>query len=393
MNLSSLRPALTDIGPTTTVWIDSRRGDETGGHEVPVRWESLAERLRDLGAPDADLAALAEPATAPTGRPDPSSRVMAARDGRVLLDQVLVTTPPDAVGMVAFEQVPDVGPVVRARQFQVAFVVARIDRTGADIDVFSALGAPAQEVEQIRGETLHIHKVRVGGWAQLRFQHHTEEVWRRNAEEVAAAIHATAQEHGVTLLVLGGDVRARTLVAEYLPKEPVGQGYEVLEVEGDVRAAGASDEALDQAVHRAVAARMTREVDGALDRLRAARSPAHDGTRTGTAAEDVDRTVAAFQQGRVALLLLDPSALRHRRLEVGAGPYDVAVPGGPRPWDGEAVSVPADLALLRAAVLTDADVVLVRDADLDVPDGAAALLRWGEPEGRTTEARDGVRLP
>jgi hypothetical protein len=44
------------------------------------------------------------------------------------------------------------------------------------------------------------------------------------------------------------------------------------------------------------------------------------------------------------------------------------------------VEVPADLALVRAAVLTDADVEVVHD-EQDVPDGAAALLRWSEEAG------------
>ena len=393
MNLSSLRAVLSVIGPTTTAWIDSRRGDESGGHEVDVRWQDLADRLRDLGAPEADLAALGSPATAPTGRPDPSSRLVAARDGKVVLDQVMAVSTPDGIGQVAFESLPDVEPLVSARQWQMGFLVARIDRTGADIHAFSAVDAPPQDAETVKGTTLHIHKFAGGGWAQLRFQHHTEEAWRRNANEVAEAIHAEAHEHRATLLVLGGDQRARTLVAEALPKEFAGQGYEVVEVEGNVRAEGASEEALDEAVHRAVAARMRHSVEDALDRLRAARAPMHDGTRTGTAAVDVDRTVAAFQQGQVAVLLLDPPALRPRRLEVGTGPYDLAIPGGPRPWDGEAVPVPADLALLRAAVLTDADVEVVHDADRDLPDGAAALLRWGDVAPQTSGIRDGVPLP
>jgi hypothetical protein len=222
---------------------------------------------------------------------------------------------------------------------------------------------------------VHIHKVSSGGWSQLRHQHHTEEEWRQNAKQTAELIHAKAQEHDVKLLVIGGDVRARTLVIGDLP-----QGYDVVEVEGDVRAPGAKEEELDQAVHTAVGDRMRREVEAVLERFRAAKAPMHDGTVTNTAAVDVDHAVAAFQQGQVAVLLLDPPALRQRRLVVGPGPYDLALPGGPMTWQGETVEVPADLALLRSAVLTDADVQLVQDAGQDVPDGAAALLRWGEPE-------------
>jgi Bacterial archaeo-eukaryotic release factor family 2 len=393
MNLSSLRPALTEVAPATTVWIDASRGEESGDHEVQLRWQDLADRLRDLGAPDADHEALAPVATAPTGLPDPSSRVVAARAGRIVLDEVVAATPPDGIGQATLEPLPDVEPLVAARREEVGFVVARIDRVGAEVDVFRALDLPAEEKAEVKGRTLHIHKFGGGGWAHLRFQHNTEEAWRKNAEEVARLVHEKAAEHGVRLLVLGGDQRARTLVVDALPKEPEGQGYEVVEVEGNVRAEGASEDQLEAAVSTAVAARMTHEVETVLDRFRAARAPMHDGTETGTAAVDVERTVAAFQQGQVAVLLIDTQALRPRRLLVGPGTYDIALPGGPRAWDGEAVSVPADLALLRAAVLTDADVELVPDARQDLPDGAGALLRWGDVGSQPAGARDGVPLP
>jgi hypothetical protein len=54
--------------------------------------------------------------------------------------------------------------------------------------------------------------------------------------------------------------------------------------------------------------------------------------------------------------------------------------------------VPADLALVRAAVLTDADVQPLPGGAEDVPDGAAALLRWGGAEP-SAGLRGGVPLP
>jgi hypothetical protein len=119
----------------------------------------------------------------------------------------------------------------------------------------------------------------------------------------------------------------------------------------------------------------------------------HDGTELGMAAVDVERTVAAFQQGQVSVLLVDPPALRTRQLVVGPGPHDIALPGGPRAWQGESVTVPADLALVRAAVLTDAEVQPLPGGNEDVPDGAAALLRWAGPEPSPAALRDGMPLP
>jgi hypothetical protein len=388
MDLSSLRTVLTGTAPTSTVWIDTSRADENGGHEVQLRWQDLADRLRAEGAPDADIEALAARAVVPPGRPDPSARLLAARSGSVVLDEVVALQPPDGIGVVSFGQLPDVTPLLVARQGEVPFVVARIDRTGADVEVFAAVDGPPTDSTQIKGRTKHIHKFGGGGWAHLRFQHNTEEAWRKNAEEVAAAVDEKAREHGVKLLVLGGDQRARTFVVEALPND----FYDVVEVEGNVRADGASEDQLEAAVETAVAAKLTEGVQDAVERLRAAREPMHDGTVVGQAAVDVERTVAAFQQGQVGVLLLDAPALRTRTLVVGPGPHDIALPGGPRTWQGESVTVPADLALVRAAVLTDADVQPVPGGDHDVPDGAAALLRWGGTES-PAGLRDGVPLP
>jgi hypothetical protein len=387
MDLTSLRAVLTGTAPTSTVWIDTSRADENGGHEVRLRWQDLADRLRAEGAPDADVDALAARAMEPTGRPDPSARLLAARAGEIVLDEVVAVQPPGGIGVVSFGQLPDVTPLLVARQGEVPFVVARIDRTGADVDVFAAVDAPPADSTQVKGRTKHIHKFGGGGWAHLRFQHNTEEAWRKNAEEVATAVDEKAREHGVKLLVLGGDQRARTFVVEALPP-----GYDVVEVEGNVRAEGASEDQLDAAVETAVAARLTQGVQDVVERLRAAREPMHDGTVVGQAAVDVERTVAAFQQGQVGVLLLDAPALRGRTLVVGPGPHDIALPGGPRTWQGEPVTVPADLALVRAAVLTDADVQPLPGGAEDVPDGAAALLRWGGAEP-SAGLRGGVPLP
>ncbi len=71
---------------------------------------------------------------------------------------------------------------------------------------------------------------------------------------------------------------------------------------------------------------------------------------------------------------------------IGPQPHDVALPGGPRTWQGEGVSCPADLALVRAAVLTDAEVEVLPGGS-DLHDGAAALLRWDDGDSA------GSRLP
>jgi hypothetical protein len=74
--------------------------------------------------------------------------------------------------------------------------------------------------------------------------------------------------------------------------------------------------------------------------------------------------------------LIVPAALRSRSLEIGPSGADLALPGSPTSWDGESRRAPADLALLRAAVATGAEVQLVELESAVLADGVAARLRW-----------------
>ena len=212
------------------------------------------------------------------------------------------------------------------------FVVARIDRTGADVDVFSAIDAPPADRAHVKGRTKHIHKFGGGGWAHLRFQHNTEEAWRKNAEEVAAAVDEKAQEHGVRLLVLGGDQRARTFVVEALP---AGRGYDVVEVEGNVRAEGASEDQLDSAVETAVAARLT-----GAERRTCSTGCAPLGSRCTTAPRSARPPWTSSgpwppsSRGRSRCCSSIRPVCAPAPLVVGPGPHDIALPGGPAPGTG-----------------------------------------------------------
>lgn len=72
-------------------------------------------------------------------------------------------------------------------------------------------------------------------------QDHTEEVWRRNARNVAESVRGTWKQYAARVVVLAGDVRARAEVFEALSSA---DSIPVVETESGSRAEGSSQDAL-----------------------------------------------------------------------------------------------------------------------------------------------------
>jgi hypothetical protein len=111
---------------------------------------------------------------------------------------------------------------------------------------------------------------------------------------------------------------------------------------------------------------------------------ASEGLGTGTTGvEGIDAVVASLQQSQVQVLLVHPDGLDDRRLPVLAEAPWVAGTPGEQPVE-ELATVGAADALVRAAVLTDAEVLVLDDPHPQLGAGIAAVLRWSTPaEGDT----------
>lgn len=380
MDLTQLDDVVGSWDVSTTVTVDVTATDEAGPHQRELRWRGLREQLAADGAPEADLAAIDEVMGRPVDAGGPLSRYVAVRSGKVLLEELFSGAARDGVGAGVTGPIVDVVPLLRYQDRHVPVVVVYADREGADIEVVSAAGGPVQDSASTSGETEHIRKVQVGGWRHSRYQRVSENVWRANAEEAAGEVMRLLTENGARMVLLSGDVRARQLVAGALPDE-----IPVVQVEGDTRAEGSSTVAVDATLERALDERAARAEDEAVQRWRAV----HDDEKTrGRSTQDLHATVAAVRQGQVEELLIVPDVLRSRSLVIGPAGTDVALPGAPVFWEGEQRRAPADLALLRAAVQTGAQVRLVELEAAVLPDGVGARLRWSNDEVPGTPKED-----
>ena len=356
MRLDRFTDLYAAAGPMATVLLDVSRDSEDAAHQVELRWRAAREDLAGQGAPGELLDAVEPLFLEPTHVPGAVSRLVVASSGDVRTDE-LVHDHVDP-GVVTYGDLPDLTPWIELQDGAVPVLLVLADREGADLELYRALAGEAVERSEIHGVTVHIHKVPVGGWSHLRYQHHTEEIWRRNARQVADEIEHHVS-HGLGIVVLAGDVRARAEISEALGGRA---SDSVIEIEAGGRADGASREALDDAVHDAVRGVVAERQLGLLREFEQRRG------RDEAVAVGTDAVLDAFVRGQVDTLLLDPATAREGTVDPAKYPGLTLPTAAPQR---------RDLALVAAAALTSANVVTAQPTLLP-EDGVAALLRWDQ---------------
>jgi hypothetical protein len=354
-------------GPWCSAYVDAGTGTVDTLEAADVRPGNIRAALEAQGASPADLDAMEQALQPETGTPSPVSRFVLVHQGKAELNEIM---PGDRAGAerISVDAVPDLLPLVKHRPEDFPYVVAEVSREHGEIRLhYAGAGAPAS-TEEVQGETEHIKKFQGGGWAHLRFQHHTEDVWRRNADEVAAEIDRVVSSSGARLVVLAGDIHARRLVQEQLSK--ASQAL-VSVVDSHTHTAGADPSLLEDQVNQRVAEQWASEQQDIMERLATQEGQANPESATGIGA-----VVHALQQAQVEVLIFNDAALSERTLlALDAEPWIAAAEG-----DSLAANivgkVPAPAALLRAAALTDARVLLVPGPVLPKGVDVAALLRW-----------------
>jgi hypothetical protein len=367
MDVSFLTPVLEATGPFATVCADVTHTTENADTELDLRVRGMAEKLTEQGAPEPVVEAVRsrllegnEGGEAGTLK---GRAVVVAADGSVVLDQALVDAPLREVA--EWSARPDLTPVLRQLPGRVPRIVVLTDRTGADITFIGAPGT-VEEEEHPEGDTFQIRKVRGGGWAHHRYQHNAENKWVHNADEVAQRIASMVRRLGPRFVLVAGDVRARQILTDRA--SDLWSGLVVSMDEGG-RAAGADREPVDLRERELVAEHEARECAEVLEQIQAAR--AHGLSVTGTRA-----TVEALRKGQVETLVLTDEP-GDETLLVGDSPLELGV--DQQDMDALGVHgeiVPADRALLAAAVSGASDVVVVPRSAMPEQVPVAAVLRY-----------------
>jgi hypothetical protein len=367
MDVSFLQPVFDATGPFATVCADVTHNTENADTEVDLRVRAAAERLTEQGAPEAVVEAvrtrlLEANEGGEAGRQKGRALVVAA-DGSVIVDQALVDAPTREIA--EWSPSPNLLPLLRQLPGRVPHIVVLTDRTGADI-TYRGMPGQVDEEETVQGDTFQIHKFPGGGWAHLRYQHNVENKWLHNAEEVAQHIASMVRRLSPRFVLVAGDVRARQILTDRASDL---WSDLIISMDEGGRAAGADREPVEVRTAELVAENEAREIAEAVEQVRAA--GAH-----GLAVSGTDAVVEALRKGQVETLVLAQDA-DEATLLVGSTPLALGVDQK----DMDALGthgevVPADRALLAAAVASSAGVVLVPASAM--PDGApvAAVLRY-----------------
>jgi Bacterial archaeo-eukaryotic release factor family 2 len=355
-------------GPWTTVQIEIGRDVQPAGPAIELRWRNVREVLEKQGAPSAHLeavdAALGSPAQ---GAPGAVRYVLVGREG-VVIDEV-VNDSAVAPNTATFGELPVLAPLAQHDAHQLPYLLVEAGREGARLTAAQP-GTGPEAVEEVSGETLHLTKVRSGGWAHRRMQQTAEEVWRRNAVEVAADVERMRRRTGARLVVLSGDVRAREQITAHLTSEALDQ---LVEVDVHSKPAGAADADVPDLVADRLAEIVEEERREAVERY-------GDGHGTGLSVSGLGQVVHALRQAQVEVLMMDRVALHGRSALALADEPWVAL--SPADVTGSAVltEVDATEAIVRAGALTGAAFVPFEPdgggSSFPGGHGVAAVLRW-----------------
>jgi hypothetical protein len=354
-------------GPWSVAYVEAATGTVDTLEAADVRPDNVRAELETQGAPKEDIEAIGGAVQPAEGTPGPVAQFVLARQGNVELNEFLP-------GPLVFPQrisvgpVPDLLPLVKHKAEEYPYVVAEVGRDGGEIRLHHAGRPDPASVEDVQGSTENLKKVPTGGWSQGRNQHRTEEIWRRNADQIAGEIDRVVGSSSARLVVLAGDIRARGLVQDQLSK--ASQDL-VAVVEAHTRTGGADPDMLNNEVDKHIALRWAAEQQQILDRLAEQEGQANPESATGIGA-----VVHALQQAQVDVLIMNDAALSgHELFALDAEPWVASDEG--ESLDAKVLGrVAAPSALIRAAALTDARVLIVPGGALPERVEVAALLRW-----------------
>ncbi|SFU02730.1 hypothetical protein SAMN05660657_04862 [Geodermatophilus amargosae] len=377
MDVSFLAPVFEADGPFATVTADVTHNTENADTELDLRVRAVADKLTEQGAPSAVVEAVRsrllegnDGGEAGTIR---GRAVVAAADGTVVLDQALADVPRQELA--EWSPRPHLLPVLRALPGRVPHVVVLTDRVGADLTL-AHLPGHADEEETVEGDSFQIRKIQGGGWAHHRYQHNAENKWVHNADDVAEHIASVVRRVHPRFVLLAGDMRARQILTD----RASGLWSDlIVSIDEGGRAAGADREPVERKAAELVAEHEARDEAETVEKISSA--GAHGLAVTGTA-----NVVEALRKAQVeTLVLADPAD--DEQLLVGASPLELGVDQADMDALGvqEVHSVPADSALLAAAVASTAGLVVVPRAAMpgDIP--VAAILRYTDESTPTPQ--------
>jgi hypothetical protein len=372
MDLFFLKPLYERPGPFASVYLDMRRTEEEAPRAIEVRRHVRHKELADQGAPPETIEAVERVVREEKEQRESGCLAVFASGGEVGYTELL-DGPPRAE-LARFAPLPHVTPLLAQRGEPISHLLAVANRLGAQITCM-ALDGTRWTVDVPPEKDFPVHKPKSGDMlSQPHYQQAAEDVWRANAKKIAQAIDQIADSCGSQVVVVAGDVRARTAVLEQL-SDPV--------LARTVEAERAGGPSLHAEVARAVERKRTERMMAVVDRFN------EQLTKRRRAVDGLSAVVGALRKAQVASLLIEDRADPHTPVWTGPQPTDLATSAAELRDLGVARPLPdrADAALIRALVGTDGELMLISPDGWHCDHGVGALLRYADTYNAPEPAR------
>jgi hypothetical protein len=349
-------------GPFVSVYLDSSHDTEDAEKQQALRWRAVRSELAEQDADEPTLEAVNQAMRDQAPAVGRAGRCVIAAHGAVVLDEPLDSPPASAIARVS--ALPYLLPFVDSAPRTIPHVVALPSRLGAELWAVDARGVRVEK-RAMTGRRKPVHKVRGGGSAHAGMQHRSEETSRHNVDEVAPEVARLVDLVGARIVIIGGEVQARSALRDALPER-------CREATTEVSVGGGT-----HAEDRAVLHREVRRILGTQaefdDRVIVESFEAEAGRANGLATRGLTETTRALREAKVDVLLVADVALGDQPVYTGSSPDQVAVD----PDELVGVDTPArrraDEALPAAALETGAEIVVTDRSRLTEEVGA--LLR------------------
>jgi peptide subunit release factor 1 (eRF1) len=299
------------------------------------------------------------------GKLDPAANGVAifACSGAELFECIQMTAPVEEHRIYVYHQ-PHLFHLARIDDEYPRYAAVVMDANTARIHVFG-LGQPL-ETEVVKGKKMH--RVKVGGWSQARYQRRVENAQAAHAKEVVERLQRLVQEEKIAHIVIAGDPVIVPVFQQELPKDLADRIVDTIKL--DIRAS-------DQEVFQATLEKI-READSKTDAEKVQRLFEQYRGR-GLAVAGPEAVLEALTNGQVDELLISASLEAARPAQE---PVDAVVaPEIPDSSGGTGSDEPREASLpdllVTKARQTSAQVSFIQDpALLERVEGVGAFLRW-----------------
>jgi hypothetical protein len=212
VDVSDLAHLTGDDGPYLTVYVPTESGIQKAADMAEAHWKSVRRDLAADGAPESALA-LVDPLVRDAHLEGDTLAVVANEEKLLLVEHLSEAI---AQPRASWAPIADLVPIIESRQRSVPYVVVWADHNGADISGFTADGDEITETQADPEPALR--KSAPGGWSQARYQRRAENDWADTANDVSQTVAEIAEKIDARVVVIGGDVRARHMVSDSMPK-------------------------------------------------------------------------------------------------------------------------------------------------------------------------------